>query len=180
MLVVGHRSRSATRISISQGDEKMSLRGSTRLSSRAITAGFAASALFLALLAAPAAAQTPLGATIVGGSVQFALYSQNATRVEVCLSATPTPSTPTSTYPLTKTDTVNHIWTVTVSGLGAGTLYGYRVWGPNWPYNAAWTPGSNAGFISHADSNGNRFNPNKLLTDPYAKAVTGAPLSVSS
>ena len=135
--------------------------------------------LVLAGLALPAAAQTPLGATITGGSVQFALYSQNATRVEVWIFATATASAPTATYALTKTDAVNHIWTVTVSRLGAGTLYGYRVWGPNWPYNASWTPGSNLGFISHADSNGHRFNPNKLLTDPYAKAVTGEPQRVS-
>jgi isoamylase len=126
-----------------------------------------------------AAAQTPLGATIVGGSVQFALFSANATRVEVWTFATATSSTPLNRYTLTQTDMVNHIWTVTVSGLGAGTLYGYRVWGPNWPYNASWTAGSNLGFISHVDASGNRFNPNKLLTDPYAKAVTGEPLRVA-
>jgi isoamylase len=113
-----------------------------------------------------ASAQTPLGATIVGGSVQFALFSANATRVEVWTFATATSSTPLNRYTLTQTDVVNHIWTVTVSGLGAGTLYGYRVWGPNWPYNASWTAGSNLGFISHVDASGNRFNPNKLLTDP--------------
>jgi glycogen operon protein len=129
--------------------------------------------------AGAAAAQTPLGATIVGSSVQFALFSANATRVEVWTFATATSSTPLNRYTLTQTDTVNHIWTVTVSGLGAGTLYGYRVWGPNWPYNASWTPGSNIGFLSHVDANGNRFNPNKLLTDPYAKAVTGEPLRVA-
>src|SRR5262245_4971444 len=116
---------------------RMSLRGFTRPFHRSIAAVFAAPALLLLLFAQPAAAQTPLGATIVGGSVQFALYSQNATRVEVWIFASPTASTPTATYALTKTDTVNHIWTVTVSGLGAGTLYGYRVWGPNWPYHAA-------------------------------------------
>src|SRR6185295_16593957 len=132
-----------------------------------------------ALLSVPAAAQTALGATIVGSSVQFALFSQNATRVEVWTFATPTASTPIARTALTKTDTVNHIWTVTISGVGAGTLYGYRVWGPNWPYNASWTAGSNVGFISHVDSSGNRFNPNKLLTDPYAKAVTGEPVRVA-
>ena len=132
--------------------------------------------LLLLALAAPAVAQTPLGATISGSSVQFAVFSQNATRIEVWIFSSPTASTPTARHTLTKTDAVNHIWTVTVSGLGAGTLYGYRAWGPNWPYNAGWTAGSNVGFISHADSNGNRFNPNKLLTDPYAKAVTGEPV----
>ncbi|HET9210376.1 MAG TPA: glycogen-debranching protein, partial [Thermoanaerobaculia bacterium] len=137
-------------------------------------------ALVLTVLSQAAAAQTPLGATLVTGGVQFALFSQNATRVEVWIFSSATASTPTSTHQLTKTDTVNHIWTVTVSGAGAGTLYGYRVWGPNWPYHASWTPGSNFGFLSHADSNGNRFNPNKLLTDPYAKAVTGEPVRVLS
>ncbi|HEX6901278.1 MAG TPA: carbohydrate-binding module family 20 domain-containing protein [Thermoanaerobaculia bacterium] len=135
--------------------------------------------LLLLALAAPAAAQTPLGATITGGSVQFAVFSQNATRIEVWIFSSATASTPTARHTMTKTDTTNHIWTVTVSGLGAGTLYGYRAWGPNWPYNASWTAGSNLGFISHVDSNGNRFNPNKLLTDPYAKAVTGEPARVS-
>jgi isoamylase len=143
--------------------------------------------VFLALLAllalgqaAPAAAQTQLGATLVSGGVQFAVFSQNATRIEVWIFSSPTASTPTARHTLTKTDTTNHIWTVTVSGLGAGTLYGYRAWGPNWPYNSSWTAGSSTGFISHADSNGNRFNPNKLLTDPYAKAVTGEPQRVLS
>src|SRR5688500_1328676 len=143
--------------------------------------------VFLALLAlltlgqaVPAGAQTQLGATLVSGGVQFAVFSQNATRIEVWIFSSPTASTPTARHTLTKTDTTNHIWTVTVSGLGAGTLSGYRAWGPNWPYNSSWTAGSSTGFLSHADSNGNRFNPNKLLTDPYAKAVTGEPQRVLS
>src|SRR4026207_2227802 len=96
-----------------------------------------------ALLAGPASAQTPLGATLVSGGVQFAVFSQNATRIEVWIFASPTASTPTARYTMTKTDTTNHIWTVPVAGAGAGTLYGLRAWGPNWPYNASWTAGSN-------------------------------------
>ncbi len=96
----------------------------------------------LVLAPRPAAATTPLGATIVGSSVQFALFSANATRIEVWIFATPTASSPTATYSLTQTDVPNHIWTVTVPSLGAGALYGYRVWGPNWTYNASWTPGA--------------------------------------
>jgi glycogen operon protein len=139
-------------------------------------------ALLLALAlggAASAAAQTPLGATLVTGGVQFAVFSANATRIEVWTFATATASTPLNRYTMTQTDMTNHIWTVTVSGLGAGTLYGLRAWGPNWPYNASWTAGSSLGFISHVDASGNRFNPNKLLTDPYAKAVTGEPQRVA-
>ncbi|MFY9856072.1 MAG: alpha-amylase family glycosyl hydrolase, partial [Terracidiphilus sp.] len=55
--------------------------------------------------------------------------------------------------------------------------YGYRAWGPNWPYSASWTKGSSVGFISDVDANGNRFNPNKLLLDPYAKEISQDPLN---
>ncbi|HSF43224.1 MAG TPA: hypothetical protein VLT87_25715, partial [Thermoanaerobaculia bacterium] len=64
--------------------------------------------LLLLLATAPAAAQTPLGATIVTGGVQFAVFSQNATRIEVWTFATATASAPTGRYAMTKTDTVNH------------------------------------------------------------------------
>ncbi len=55
--------------------------------------------------------------------------------------------------------------------------YGYRAWGPNWEYDKNWTPGSSLGFKSHVDNNGNRFNPNKLLFDPYAKEISHDPVS---
>lgn len=55
--------------------------------------------------------------------------------------------------------------------------YGYRAWGPNWQYNDNWEPGSNLGFLSHVDDNGNRFNPNKLLIDPYAMEISHDPIS---
>lgn len=52
-------------------------------------------------------------------------------------------------------------------------LYGYRCWGPNWPYSSSWTRGnSEEGFSSDVDSQGNRFNPNKVLIDPYAKEIS--------
>jgi glycogen operon protein len=136
-------------------------------------------ALVLAALGAPAplAAQTPLGATLVTGGVQFAVFSEHATRIEVWIFANPGDSAPASTHGMTQTDPVNHVWTVTVSSAGAGTLYGLRAWGPNWTWSPGWTPGTpkaqDPGFVAHVDAAGNRFNPNKLLTDPYAKAVTG-------
>lgn len=55
--------------------------------------------------------------------------------------------------------------------------YGYRAWGPNWKYDKNWQPGSSLGFISHVDENGNRFNPNKLLFDPYAREISHDPIS---
>jgi glycogen operon protein len=73
-------------------------------------------------------------------------------------------------------------WATSVSAAGidaAGVYYGYRAWGPNWPFDAAWAPGSVAGFLSDVDQAGNRFNPNKLLLDPYALEVSHAPQTPS-
>ncbi|MBP2656605.1 MAG: glycogen debranching enzyme [Firmicutes bacterium] len=53
--------------------------------------------------------------------------------------------------------------------------YGYRAWGPNWNLHDNWQKGNNIGFNSDVDSNGNRFNPNKLLIDPYAKELSHNP-----
>lgn len=55
--------------------------------------------------------------------------------------------------------------------------YGYRAWGPNWKYDPDWKPGGEEGFIADVDENGNRYNPNKLLVDPYAKEISHDPVS---
>lgn len=65
------------------------------------------------------------------------------------------------------------IWRARLSSLGPGSLYGYRAWGPNWHYDPAWRRGnSSAGFVTDVDAKGNRFNPNKLLIDPYAREIS--------
>ncbi len=73
-------------------------------------------------------------------------------------------------------------WSTTVSvatlrqrGLTGAIFYGYRAWGPNWTYSASWTPGSADGFVTDVDGNGNRFNPNKLLFDPYGLELSHDP-----
>jgi len=60
-----------------------------------------------------------------------------------------------------------------------GVMYAFRVWGPNWTWNEAWLRGnSSAGFVADWQSTGayppvvHRFNPNKVLTDPYAYELT--------
>jgi glycogen operon protein len=54
-----------------------------------------------------------------------------------------------------------------------GTLYGFRAWGSNWALSPEWRRGnSSAGFVSDVDDLGNRFNPNKLLFDPYARELS--------
>lgn len=95
----------------------------------------------------------PLGATWDGNGVNFALYADNATGVELCLFN----STDDEVEPvkIRVKERSHHIWHVYVPDLKPGQLYGYRVHGPYDPQN------------------GHRFNPNKLLIDPYAKAISG-------
>jgi glycogen operon protein len=67
----------------------------------------------------------------------------------------------------------DHVFRAALDGLSTGTLYGFRCWGPNWPYDSAWRRGGSlAGFISDFDTEGNRFNPNKVLFDPYARELS--------
>jgi isoamylase len=94
----------------------------------------------------------PLGATPVDGGVNFALFSQHAERVELCI------FDPTGQETVARLDLpacTDYVWHGHVEGLAPGTLYGYRVYGPFEPQN------------------GHRFNPNKLLLDPYAKSISG-------
>jgi isoamylase len=58
------------------------------------------------------------------------------------------------------------------NGVSDTIYYGYRAWGPNWIFDPSWTEGSQQGFVTDVDADGNHFNPNKLLLDPYAQ-VTG-------
>lgn len=94
----------------------------------------------------------PLGATFDGDGVNFALFSANAKKVELCLFS-PNGAIETERYELTERD--NDIWHIYVSGLKAGQVYGYRVYGEYKPQE------------------GKRFNHNKLLFDPYGKKLVG-------
>lgn len=116
--------------------------------------------------------------------ITFRVYSARATRLEVNLYAQRAGADEKVRYPLTKSSTTN-VWSVTVPvstlqttyGLTGPVYYGYRAWGPNWPHSSSWTKGSTAGFVSDVDASGNRFNPNKLLLDPYALEVSHDPQS---
>ncbi|HEX3782482.1 MAG TPA: glycogen debranching protein GlgX [Pseudonocardiaceae bacterium] len=92
----------------------------------------------------------PLGASYDGTGTNFALFSQVADLVELCLFGTDGAEI---RVPLTEVD--GFVWHGYLPGIGAGQEYGYRVHGP------------------HDPGKGLRCNPNKLLLDPYAKAVTG-------
>ncbi|HET7179318.1 MAG TPA: glycogen debranching protein GlgX [Chryseosolibacter sp.] len=95
----------------------------------------------------------PLGATWDGEGVNFALFAENATGVELCLFDSPMGATQSVIVDMT--ERTHQLYHVYVPGLKPGQLYGYRVHGPYDP------------------ANGNRFNPAKLLIDPYAKAIAG-------
>jgi isoamylase len=92
----------------------------------------------------------PLGATWDGKGTNFALFSENATGVELCLFDPNDEETR-----LSLTEVSNFVWHGYLPGVGPGQRYGYRVHGPYAPHE------------------GHRFNPNKLLIDPYAKAIDG-------
>ena len=93
----------------------------------------------------------PLGATWDGVGVNFALFSEHATRVELCLFDSPDADVESLTIPLP--EQTDMVWHGYLPDLQPGQLYGYRVHGP------------------FAPQLGHRFNPNKLVLDPYAKVV---------
>jgi isoamylase len=95
----------------------------------------------------------PLGAHWDGAGVNFALLSEHATAVEVCLFARP--DDPYETERIALPERTGHVWHGYVPELGPGQVYGYRVYGPYRP------------------EVGLRFNPAKLLLDPYARAIHG-------
>ena len=94
----------------------------------------------------------PLGSYDNGKGVNFALYSAHAEKVELCL-FDKTGAEEIKRYEIKEND--NNIWHIFIPGLSAGQVYGYRVYGPYMP------------------EQGHRFNPNKLLIDPYGKKLVG-------
>src|ERR1700679_1895822 len=94
----------------------------------------------------------PLGATWTGLGVNFALFSANATKVELCL------FDEQGQREIERVELpgfTDEVWHGSLPDARPGSIYGYRVHGPYDP------------------EQGHRFNPDKLLLDPYAKAVVG-------
>jgi glycogen operon protein len=92
----------------------------------------------------------PLGATWDGGGTNFSIFSEHAEGVDLCLFDEDDTET---RIPLPQRRALN--WHCYLPGVGPGQRYGYRVHGP------------------YAPADGHRFNPAKLLIDPYAKAIDG-------
>ncbi|MEM0949432.1 MAG: glycogen debranching protein GlgX [Pseudomonadota bacterium] len=95
----------------------------------------------------------PLGATPDEGGVNFAVFSAHATRMVLCLYDTDGRETR-----IDLPEREGDVWHGHVAGLGVGQNYGFRAYGPYRP------------------DEGHRFNPNKLLMDPYARQLTGHPV----
>ena len=97
----------------------------------------------------------PFGATLTADGVNFSIYSRDASAVYLCLFENDLAQKPCSVIPLDPVkNKTGDIWHIFISGAGEGTLYLYKVNGPYEP------------------TKGLRFNPNKYLFDPYAKAFT--------
>jgi isoamylase len=96
----------------------------------------------------------PLGATWDGQGTNFALFSEGASGVELCLFDAPHDS---ERVAVALPETTAHIWHGYLPGVRPGQLYGFRVYGPYEP---------EAGL---------RYNPAKLLVDPYARAIANKP-----
>jgi isoamylase len=92
----------------------------------------------------------PLGATWDGGGTNFSIFTEHAERVELCLF-----NGDDAEQRVELTERTAHTWHCYLPGVGPGQRYGYRVHGP-------YAPGA-----------GHRFNPSKLLLDPYAKSIDG-------
>ena len=97
---------------------------------------------------------SPLGATFDGEGVNFALFSEHATQVTLCLFDDEGNEALNIALP----EREGYVWFGYFSGIRPGQRYGYRVHGPYRP------------------DEGHRFNPHKLLVDPYAKQLTGHPV----
>ena len=93
----------------------------------------------------------PLGATWDGGGVNFALFSEHATKVELCLFENASSTEESVRIPLK--EQTDRAWHAYLPDVRPGQLYGYRVHGPFDPFA------------------GHRFNPHKVLLDPYARAI---------
>src|SRR5688500_281835 len=94
---------------------------------------------------------SPLGASWDGMGVNFALFSEHATGVDLCLFDSP--DTKQETHSISMPERTTQVWHCYLPDVRPDQLYGYRVHGPFDP------------------AHGHRFNPKKLVLDPYAKAI---------
>ena len=93
----------------------------------------------------------PLGATWDGAGVNFAIFAEHATKVELCLFDSPDATQ--EAHRIHVKEYTDKVWHAYLPDVLPGQLYGYRIHGPYEP------------------AQGHRFNPNKVVLDPYAKLI---------
>src|SRR3954470_20557564 len=93
----------------------------------------------------------PLGATWDGAGVNFALFSEHASKVELCLFDSPDAARETER--IVMPEQTDQVWHCYLPDVLPGQLYGYRVYG------------------AYEPAQGHRFNPHKIVLDPYAKSI---------
>ena len=108
----------------------------------------------------------------------FSLYSAHATRVVLCIFYTPKDAPEKYSHEMVHNGQGR--WEISLATAKLNPFhdvvyYGYRLWGPNWVYDPHWKPGTEYGFNTDCDNNGNRFNPNKLLIDPWTTEISHDP-----
>jgi isoamylase len=96
---------------------------------------------------------SPLGATVAGGGVNFSVFSRSATGIDLLLFDREDDARPARTIAIEPTGRTYHYWHAFIPGVRPGQIYGYRARGPMDP------------------ANGLRFDPDKLLLDPYGRGV---------
>src|SRR5688572_28774720 len=94
-----------------------------------------------------------LGAHVRRGGVDFAVYARHATRV--LLEIYGDPLTTDCRYDYWLQQGRDGVWRGRLRQVPVGTHYGFRCWGPNWPFDPAWSRGNSAvGFVSDVDADG--------------------------
>jgi isoamylase len=106
-----------------------------------------------------------------GTDLTIAVYAKNASKVLLEIYSSAIGSNASYDYWMAKGS--DGVWRAKLNDVPNHALYAFRAWGPNWPYSSSWNRGnSSAGFITDVDANGNRYNPNKVLYDPYTREMS--------
>ncbi|MBI4652189.1 glycogen-debranching protein, partial [Candidatus Desantisbacteria bacterium] len=113
-------------------------------------------------------------------TLTFKIYSKNSTHIEICFFDQNRGADEIIRSAMVREN--EEIWFSKIplavlqeKGMTNVIYYGFRAWGPNWGYDKNWEKGTETGFVCDVDEYGNRFNPNKLLLDPYAVEVSHDP-----
>ncbi len=130
--------------------------------------------------------RNPYGVVEDGADLVFSIRSSTAERVQLLIFKESLNEEPLNGEHILEKSGAD-LWSIRIpkskikadNGGKEFVYYGYRFWGPNWRYDKNWAPGKLDGRISDVDDDGNRFNPNKVLFDPYAMEISHDPMNAT-